>query len=585
MASVFESPVQSEPEQAPSEEHQLALVRSVLLGQVTAEHVCRSEGLTGDELTEWIRRHRRAARRAIDEQIATVLAAYGLEKDDFVLSGNLESMALSDLLEGIQLGRKNAHIRIDQGGEHSHLWCADGDVIDAQAGGLRGTRAVYHMLSLCQGRLQAEFASEVRERTIVAPTEALLVEFARQVDECKRLREQIGDMTQVCVPNANGGTLGALEAEHADLLRAFDGARSIAEVVAGRGRPELETLASVARLLAKRRLLVVPAPASSPVSTVIEPVSMPAPSSGLRSAVSVPPIAPSLVSGPQLARWARQVQPLARRYGPFAAAALAIPAAFAAGFWNERASAPPSQPAAVAAPPWVASLAPTLCGPDMTFLPGGAAAPGAPPESSNAARPFCLAQRPVSTQEYQACVTSQHCEPAAAARPAAPGAPQEPLVAACNAGQPGREHEPINCVTYQQAEQYCEWRGQRLPLAAEWEFAWRSSRAANLAGSGGLPGGHAGNSSPFSDISEWTTGSAARLAPGAAPSADAPLHAMMGARISEGSVATGAVSSRRLTNAGARAKSLGFRCALSLAASAALPPPELVRPNGDGSTP
>ena len=92
--------------------------------------------------------------------------------------------------------------------------------------------------------------------------------------------------------------------------------------------------------------------------------------------------------------------------------------AFAAGFWNERASAPPSQPAAVAAPPWVASLAPTLCGPDMTFLPGGAAAPGAPPESSNAARPFCLAQRPVSTQEYQACVTSQHCEPAAAARPA-----------------------------------------------------------------------------------------------------------------------------------------------------------------------
>ena len=221
----------------------------------------------------------------------------------------------------------------------------------------------------------------------------------------------------------------------------------------------------------------------------------------------------------------------------------------------------------------------------MTFLPGSAAAPGAAPESSSAARPFCLAQRPVSTQEYQACVTSQHCEPAAAARPAAPGAPRDPLVAACNAGQPGREHEPINCVTYQQAEQYCEWRGQRLPLAAEWEFAWRSSRAANLADSGELRGGHAGNRSPFSDLSEWTTGNAARLTPGAAPSADAPLHAMVGARISEGSVATGAVSSRRLTSADTRAKSLGFRCALSLAASAALPPPELVRQDGDGLTP
>ena len=47
-------------------------------------------------------------------------------------------------------------------------------------------------------------------------------------------------------------------------------------------------------------------------------------------------------------------------------------------------------------------------------------------------------------------------------------------------------------------------------------------RAANLADSGELRGGHAGNRSPFSDLSEWTTGNAARLTPGAAPHALAP---------------------------------------------------------------
>ncbi|MEO8183711.1 MAG: SUMF1/EgtB/PvdO family nonheme iron enzyme [Deltaproteobacteria bacterium] len=559
----------------------MASVRGILLGEVAPEQVCIQERLSKAELTEWIRVHRRAARRAIDEQIAATLSAHGLEKEDFVLSGNLESMALSDLLEAIQFGRKNAHIRIEHDGKYNHLWCADGEVIDAQAGSLSGTRAVYKLLSLRQGRLQAEFSSVLRERTVLAPTEALLLEYARRHDEGRVLREQIGDMTRICLPIAGALSGPALEAGRADVLRKFDGTRSIAEVVEASERPELETLVSIAHLLAERRLIAIsalgPDPISSPVSSSLAKTSEPPASAVPSSRLSVPPIAPSSAAQRPLPR-------LARRYAPFAVAALALPLAFAAGFWSVRPFAPESQQALAAPPPWAAKLAPALCGPEMAFLPGGAALSDSSLGAAEATlRPFCLAQRAVSTQAYQACVASRQCEPAQTESSVGQGAREDPQAARCNAQQPGRESYPINCVTYRQAEQYCQWRGQRLPLAAEWEFAWRSSRAARSVVSADLAG-TAGLWSSFAEVAEWTKGGA-RPHSGAEQSADAPSYAVLAGGASEGSAASGARPSRLFMSASAHAKNLGFRCALSLAASGALPPTELPAQGTGGVNP
>jgi iron(II)-dependent oxidoreductase len=42
----------------------------------------------------------------------------------------------------------------------------------------------------------------------------------------------------------------------------------------------------------------------------------------------------------------------------------------------------------------------------------------------------------------------------------------------CNLSQ-GRLDHPINCLSYDMAKTYCEWRGMRLPTEAEWERAAR----------------------------------------------------------------------------------------------------------------
>jgi formylglycine-generating enzyme required for sulfatase activity len=153
-----------------------------------------------------------------------------------------------------------------------------------------------------------------------------------------------------------------------------------------------------------------------------------------------------------------------------------------------------ARPVALPSPPPAAATAPAVavpaCPDGMALIRGGKFFMGsdsshpalqyAQPAHSVSLDSFCLGQREVSVSEYQECVSSGACEPAHLSSDL--GADQgEPVSSVskqrhdeqCNAGKPGREHDPINCVSHGQASGYCAFRAGRLATEAEWEFAAR----------------------------------------------------------------------------------------------------------------
>ena len=76
---------------------------------------------------------------------------------------------------------------------------------------------------------------------------------------------------------------------------------------------------------------------------------------------------------------------------------------------------------------------------------------------------FCMAENEVSVQQYQQCMKAGACtEPQQNDR--------------CLWGKVGMESMPINCVTWQQAQQYAQWVGGRLPRIAEWKYAFQAGQ-------------------------------------------------------------------------------------------------------------
>lgn len=479
-----------------SDEQKLELVERILRGQITLQEACAQYGLSGAQLKDWVRMYRREARRVLDDRVRAALSTQGMNLEDLEsaeFSGSVEDLAVAELIQTMELGRKDAEILIEHDGQQSRIWCVEGAVIDAECGRLLGAPAVYRLLALDRGRVHADFSPVDRVRTINVSTQALLMESARRTDECRRLRDRIGDLQAVYAPSdhAMSPAVQASPTEYA-VLRLLDGTRTLEQVVRDSLLPDLETLAHLLSLRERSLMELAAAPAVSLAATPALAERKTLPMDEPVSELTFAPFAASLGVRPDIGISRRLV------WGTVAVGATTLGAAVALR-WSENhdakiaaearrqaaqqaASSASSLPAAVPAPRAVAPVASTTDGargnPTLPVAlaqrcPDGAAL------LSGGGNAYCLDRLEVTVASYADCSAAHACElagkeaelPDAQLTPEQRRRAQSAFGAQCNATAPERDQHPVNCVSYADAERYCHWRGGRLPTEAEWDFA------------------------------------------------------------------------------------------------------------------
>ena len=229
-------------------------VASVLRGALGVREACKAAGLGPEQQGAWARAFRRTALRAFDDGLRLALGRPAWEDDGLgatEFQGPIAELPVMDLVQAIALGRRDGVIAVAHDGTESRLWCAAGEIVDAESGAFVGEPAVYRVLALERGHVSAELCSVQRERSIQRPTPALLLEAARRKDELELLRGRFASTRFVSTRTAGGET----DATRAALLTLLQSPLGVPELLATSGVGEYETLATLVVLLERREVV------------------------------------------------------------------------------------------------------------------------------------------------------------------------------------------------------------------------------------------------------------------------------------------------------------------------------------------
>ena len=234
-----------------NEREKADLVGQVVTGALSVREACARHNLSHERIRDWVAAYRRSAVEAFDEHLRQTLASQGIDAGEISapgFTGSLGDIAITDLIQTLGLSRRDAVITISHDGRETRIWCAAGEIVDAESGKLKGVPALHRALALEHGRVVAEFSAAQRNRTIHTATLPLLLDAARRIDECRVLMQRLGSARYVLAPKVMSAE-AAFSAGEAAVLHCFHAPSLVSDALAESEIGDLETLKTISRLV------------------------------------------------------------------------------------------------------------------------------------------------------------------------------------------------------------------------------------------------------------------------------------------------------------------------------------------------
>ncbi len=192
-------------------------------------------------------------------------------------SGDLSEVALPDLVQTLELGRRTGTLRVRaRGGREALVWLRDGRIVDCELGAVSGEAAFYRLLRWAEGEFSVDFDPVRREGRIVGTNQHLILEGMRRADELARVLGQLPSGAAVLQIDYRqlSDRLAEIPDDVNGVLKLVDGRHTVAEILEEAPGDELGAAAILARLCVEE---LVRAAAPGPVRENAAPREPPAP--------------------------------------------------------------------------------------------------------------------------------------------------------------------------------------------------------------------------------------------------------------------------------------------------------------------